>query len=338
LPDAETVSWKVIGPTGTVKDTALLGTFAKGAHSFAWNGKDSAGHVVKDGTYAIVLSTAATVSGRKLVGRVTKNVVVDLTAPKITVVTGGATTIFPSGGSTPTSLAAKVTLTEPGAITLTVRNAGGALVRTVIAAGKAGTTTVTWNGTNAAGAPVTSGTYTWRVKAIDVAGNARSAGPYTIDVLRLANRSTTLVLNGNQKLQAVGCGYYYTSGGSTFAAGMWLIDDCAQSGGVTTAEGDYQFTVPTAFSYSSVTIVTSAYSHGGATRMFGAIRTSIGPSPHVVMSPTAPAVSNLGTFTQGIVNANHQVIVGVGVDNSLRSPSDLDIGWVAITVSYTVKL
>ena len=100
---------------------------------------------------------------------------------------------------------------------------------------------------------------------------------------------------------------------------------------MTTAEGDYQFAVPAAYSYSSVTITTSAYSHGGTTRMFGALRTVIGLSPHVMMSPTAPAVSNLGTFTGGIVNASHQVIVGVGVDNSLRSPSDLDIGWVAIT-------
>ena len=137
-------------------------------------------------------------------------------------------------------------------------------------------------------------------------------------------------------LDEVRCGYCMTA--SAFSGGLWIVDNCAQSGGVTTAEGDYQFAVPAAYSYSSVTITTSAYSHGGTTRMFGALRTVIGLSPHVIMSPTAPAVSNLGTFTDGIVNASYQVIVGVGVDNSLRSPSELDIGWVAITLHYTVKL
>ncbi len=339
LPDTETVSWKVVGPTGTVKETVVLGTFAKGAHSFVWNGKSTAGPVVADGTYSIVLSTTATVSGRKLAGRATHNVIVDLTAPKITAATDGSTTIYPTGGSTPAGLAAKVTLDEPGAITMTVRNAGGTLVRTLTAAGIAGKTTMTWNGANSAGAVVTSGTYTWRLKATDASGNVRNAGPFSIDVLHLANRSTTLVLNGNQRFQAVGCGYYYTTG-SAFSAGLWLIDDCAPSGGVTSAEGDYEFTVPAAFSYSSVTITASAYSHGGTNRMYGQLITSIGPwSPKTATSPTAPTANNLGTFTgPGIVDANHHVMVAVGVDNSMRSPSDIDIGWVAIAVSYTVKL
>ncbi len=143
-----------------MKDTVALGTVAKGAHSFVWNGKTTGGQVVADGTYSIVLSTTATVSGRKLVGRATKNVVVDLTAPKLTAVTGDGTTIFPSGGGSPASLTSKVTLDEPGAITLTLRNSGGTLVRTLIASGIAGKTPMTWNGANTAGALVPSGTYT----------------------------------------------------------------------------------------------------------------------------------------------------------------------------------
>lgn len=109
LPDTETVTWKVTGPTGTVKDAVTLGTLMAGNRSFVWNGKTTTGTAVPDGTYAIVLSTAATVSGRKLQGRVTKNVTVDRTAPKISAATGDGTTIYPSGGGSPAGFTTKVT-------------------------------------------------------------------------------------------------------------------------------------------------------------------------------------------------------------------------------------
>ncbi len=280
LPDTETVTWRITGPSGTVKDEVSLGTLTKGARTLVWNGRSTAGTVVPDGTYSIVLSTAATVSGRKLVGRATRSIVVDRTAPRITTATGDATTIYSSGGGSPASLTSKVTLDEAGAITLTIRNSTGGLVRTLSAAGISGQTRITWNGKNTAGALVTSGTYTWRLKVADAAGNTRNGGPYTVKVLHLATRTTHLQLNGNQRFGSFGeaCTGYNVAD-STFTAGIWMINQCPQSS-LQTAEADYKFTVPTAYSYRSVTIVASAYSDYSPTELYGAINTSGGLAAH----------------------------------------------------------
>jgi flagellar hook assembly protein FlgD len=344
LPDTETATWRITGPTGTVKDAVSLGTLPKGARTLVWNGKSTAGTVVPDGTYSIVLTTAATVSGRKLVGRATHNVVVDRTAPRITAVTGDGTTIYSSGGGTPASLTSKVTLDEPGAITLTIRNSTGGLVRILTAAGIAGKTSIAWNGKNTAGALVTSGIYTWRLKVADAAGNARNGGPYTVNVLHLATRTTHLQLNGNQSYGVftsdTSC-TGYNPGESTFPNGTWLINQCPQSStSPPAAEADYQFTVPAAYSYQSATIVASAYTDYAGTEMYGAIDNSGGGAiTGYTIAATTPTSHNLGTYSgAGFVDGSRHLRVAVGIDNRNTSLSDIDINWVNVAVTYTVKL
>ena len=341
LPDAETVTWKVTGPDGTAKDPVVLGALTAGARSFVWDGKNSVGAVVPDGKYSIVISTAATVSGRKLVGRVTKNVTVDRTAPKLTSITGDGATFYPGGGGAPTGFSPKAALDEAATLALNVRSAGGGLVRTVTASKPAGNATMTWNGANTAGNIVTSGAYSWWLRATDEAGNIRNVGPFTTNVVHLASRTTTLVKNGNERYQALGpaCSFYSLDD-SDYPAGMWLVNDCS-AGTLEAVEADYAFTVPSAYRYDSVTVIASGYSYYTPTEIYGDVYTSTdGWTVTKVMSGAgAPANHDLGTYSgTGFVDASRQVRVGLGITNSYGAPSDFDISWVAVTVRYTVKL
>ncbi len=341
LPDAETVTWKVTGASGTAKDPVVLGALTKGARSFVWDGKDSSGVRVPDGKYSIVISTAATVSGRKLVGRATKNVTVDRTAPKITGVTGDGASFYPGGGGAPTTFSPKATLNEAATVVMNVRSASGGLVRTVTASKPAGNATMTWNGANAAGNVATSATYSWWLRATDEAGNVRQVGPFTTKLVHLAPRTTTLVKNGNQRYQAVGSSCsFYSLDDSDFPAGMWLVNQC-NTGSLELAEADYVFSVPSAYRYDSVTVVASGYTYYTPTQIYGDVYSSSeGWTVTKVMNGAgAPANHDLGTYSgAGFVDGSRQLRVGLGVTNSYGAPSDFDINWVAVTVRYFVKL
>jgi hypothetical protein len=214
------------------------------------------------------------------------------------------------------------------------------LVRTVTAAKPAGNASITWNGANTAGNVVTSGTYSWWLRATDEAGNVRNVGPFRANLVHLAQRSATLVKNGNERYQAVGppCSFYSLDG-SDFAAGMWLVNEC--TGSLQAAEADYVFSVPAAYRYDSVTVIASGYTYYTPTEIYGDVYSSSSGwnVTKVMQGAGAPANHDLGTYSgAGFVDGSRQVRVGVGLTNAYGAPSDFDISWVAVTVRYTVKL
>ena len=163
-----------------------------------------------------------------------------------------------------------------------------------------------------------------------------------MNVLHLAARSTHLQLNGNQSYGVftsdTSCAGYNPSE-STFPNGNWLDNECPTST-AQAIEARYQFTVPTAYSYQSLTIVASAYSDYYPSEIYGAINTTGGGAlTGTTIAATAPTSHNLGTYSGGgFVDANLHVQISVGVDNHYGAPSDLDINWVNVAVNYTVKL
>ena len=122
---------------------------------------------------------------------------------------------------------------------------------------------------------------------------------------------------------------------------IWLINECDPAGGLQLVQGDYQFTVPAASSYDSVSIVASGDSFNNPTEIYGAIDTTAnGWTLTTTTTATSTAGSNnMGSFSgAGFVDANRHLRVGIGVDNNDGNPSDFDVNWVAVIVHYTVKL
>ncbi|TBR21723.1 MAG: flagellar hook assembly protein FlgD [Candidatus Nitrosotenuis sp.] len=88
---------------------------------------------------------------------------------------------------------------------ITVSDAKGNVVATIDAGAKAsGDNTVTWDGRDAAGQPVASGTYTFSVNAHNLAGDSISANTYMKGIVKsvsIQNGVSYLNLGNNTKIQ-----------------------------------------------------------------------------------------------------------------------------------------
>ncbi len=134
--------------------------------SFAWDGRDQAGHAVPDGRYLITL-WAADVSNNRAQRSFT--VVVDTRPPAVrpSVSLGF---LSPDGDRHNDSLPLAWTADEALTGTVRVRSAAGVTVRGWVVTGKRAWAT-TWNGRTASGRTVPDGRYTFRVDGRDGAGN-----------------------------------------------------------------------------------------------------------------------------------------------------------------------
>jgi flagellar hook assembly protein FlgD len=140
-----------------------------------WNGRNSAGVKVADGTYNVRLS-GADLFGTSFTTQ-TKQVTVDTKPPAVTGVSVVPTSFNPKLGQT-TKLS--YTLSESCYVTIKIYNSAGTLKRTLLnnVLQTAGAHNVIWNGKDGSGNIVPPGTYSIKIWVVDKAGN--KAAPYPI--------------------------------------------------------------------------------------------------------------------------------------------------------------
>ncbi len=144
--------------------------------SVVWDGKDSSGLILNDGTYNLVLS-GADLAGNQLAPK-TIQVKVDKVRPAVSSVSMYPTSFSPRSGQT-TKLS--YTLSESCYVTVSVYSSSGSLARTLVnnVLQSSGLHSATWNGKSSSGTSVSAGTYTFRLYVTDGAGNTAATYPIT---------------------------------------------------------------------------------------------------------------------------------------------------------------
>lgn len=346
LPDTESVRYQVRNAAGTVvRGPSSLGTLAAGSHSFVWNGLVNGGTRAPSGAYKLELVTARVTSAGLLRGSAVAGVRVDLSAPTMSTITGSGTGFYPYPDTYRDNFSPAFTLNESATVTMTVRTGGGTLVRTVTGKRAAGRTSITWNGRNTAGSLVGGGTYYWTLTAQDLAGNRRASAKYSVTVSskRLVTKTATLVRNGSQFSFAGGSGDSYCADADTtmsdFTYGVWLSNTCDfYYDGSQIAGAGYRFTLPAAFSYSSLRV--DSYGYSLAPSRLGASFTRWGTDNYTftpqITTGTSPAWRTIGSVSPtGVVSATRQVETTIYVPNYYYY-NDFDIAQVRLMVTYKV--
>ncbi len=146
---------------GTALRTWPVAAPTAGVGSVPWDGRDGAGAVVPDGDYTLSLTPLD--RARNAGPPASVNVTV------FTAFVGLAASparFYPQDGDAIASrTAATFTLRAPAEVELRIRNAGGAVVRTIAATRPAGSATIAWDGRTDAGALVPQGLYRMDVRA-----------------------------------------------------------------------------------------------------------------------------------------------------------------------------
>jgi flagellar hook assembly protein FlgD len=153
--------------------------------SGTWDGRDTGGAVVADGTYYVVIEFAD--QWGNVLTSTPLSVVVDNTLPTVSAPTVTAPVIAPGTASTPptsTTLGSAITEANPSTWVVTVRDALNTVVKTLTGTGTTvGAPQSTWDGTNTANAQVPDGTYSLTLVANDSAGNSSAPVSRTVYVL-----------------------------------------------------------------------------------------------------------------------------------------------------------
>jgi len=180
LSEAAKVTVAVMNGTTAVK--TLLSNIAQseGANTVAWDGKNTSGAIVADGTYTFKI-TATDAAGSATT--VTTPIVVEGKDPVISAVNDTPDPFRPLGTNNSTI---SYTLSEPANVTIKVYDSNNNLVRTLadnLAVTTAGAKTITWNGKNDAGVIVGTDTYTYSIQAVDGANkSATVTGTIAVDL------------------------------------------------------------------------------------------------------------------------------------------------------------
>jgi subtilisin family serine protease/flagellar hook assembly protein FlgD len=343
LPDTENVRFQVRNAARTiVRGPLVLGSaLTAGTHTFTWDGRLNTHARAGNGTYTLELAT----SNDTRFGSTVAHVRVEVTAPTLWSITGSQKTFYPYPDSYKDNFASTFTLNKKATITMTVRAGGGRWIRSVVGTRVAGATSILWNGRNNAGARVAAGTYYWTLTAQDVVGNRRAFARYSVVVngRHLVTKTATLSMRGS---------WYYLAGGndsscagasrtaSQFAPnGVWLANSCSSSLGPKVAASIYRFTLPAAYSYSSLRV--AAYGHSlWAPSTLGAGFTRWGTgtytfTPEITVGRTN-AGRTIGTVAATGLVRSRQVEATLYVPNDYPSASDYDVGRVGLVVTYRV--
>ncbi|WP_270889891.1 S8 family serine peptidase [Pedococcus sp. 5OH_020] len=347
LPDTESVRYQVRNAAGTVvRGPSSLGTLAAGSHSFVWNGLLNGGSRAPSGAYKLELITTRATTAGTLRGSAVTGVRVDLAAPTMSSITGNGTSFYPYPDGYRDSFSPAFTLNESATVTMTVRTGGGSLVRTVTGTRSAARTSITWNGRNNAGSLVGGGTYYWVLTAQDAAGNRRNSAKYSVIVSskRLVTKTATLTKNGSQFAFAGGSDTYCSDAdplaSDFYPYGVWLVNVCdPYYDGSQIAGAGYRFTLPTAFSYSSLRV--DSYGNSLTTSHLGAGFTRWGTDnftfTHEISTGSSNAWRTIGSVSPtGVVSSTRQVETTIYVPNYYSDGNDYDIGKVRLVVTYKV--
>ncbi len=196
---------KVYRRDGSLVGSAPVPELAVGARAFDWNGK-AGGNRLPDGQYVLQLvATAGERSYRAPSARPTTAVqaaryavTIDTVAPKVASASASTTLISPNGDGILDRT--RLTMTATGATRWSARvtDHEGVLVRS--APGTGATASLTWPGTDTAGALVPDGRYTVELAGYDDAGNADArTWVVTVDTAgpRIASEATLPIFSPN---------------------------------------------------------------------------------------------------------------------------------------------
>ncbi|MFD0050278.1 S8 family serine peptidase [Actinomycetes bacterium NPDC127524] len=150
----------------TVKTLLSNKTLNGGENTLKWDGKNSKGEIVPDGSYTLAMSAKDT-AGR-VSAPVNLKLIVDSTPPFVTL--KSAHLFKPAGSS---RISVKIGLNEKAKASVSIINSKNQTIKTLIS-GKSlpqGITTAGWDGKLAANAQASNGSYRFMVKTADDAGN-----------------------------------------------------------------------------------------------------------------------------------------------------------------------
>ena len=150
-----------------------------GANSTTWDGRDSSGNVVQDGTYTYIINATdqATLSADPASGPIIVN-----NSPAITAASDSPDPFSPTGSNVCTI---KYTLPKTMNLTLKIYNNSNNIVKTLVdGTANSGINTATWNGKNESGTIVSSGVYIYKINGVDSAGMTANEiiGTITVDL------------------------------------------------------------------------------------------------------------------------------------------------------------
>jgi hypothetical protein len=120
--------------------------------------------------------------------------VADTTPPQLRAVDPGPetiSTVSPNGDGSHETVTLSVTSSEPGSLGAAVRDPFGSIARSWAVPTSSGSTAVTWDGRDAAGAPVVDGRYVLSVTPTDAAGNTGAGQERIVDVTAALGSVTT---------------------------------------------------------------------------------------------------------------------------------------------------
>jgi flagellar hook assembly protein FlgD len=183
LSEAAHTDLTILDASDTVVKTVNDSTLTLGAKSKTWNGKNTAGTLVSEGTYTV--SIVAT-SGSGTATDTSLSIFVDRTNPTISTLSVTTDTIESSSTTCDTTY----TLSEPCTVTASVYSSSNSLIKTLAnrVGQDTGTNTLSWNLKNTAGVVVPDGIYTIKVDATDASG--RRATQKTTTVVMDCSRPT----------------------------------------------------------------------------------------------------------------------------------------------------
>jgi flagellar hook assembly protein FlgD len=203
LPYTVSEAGKVTAVVTASDGTTVVRTFSApavaGDGSLAWDGRDDAGKPVADGTYTVTLTPR---DGAGNIGPAAAPLTVDVYAA-LKALLRTPTQFFPQDADTlAPRTKATWTMLAPAAVTVTVRNAAGDVIRTAYAdkALAAGAASWTWNGKLDDGTFAPRGTYRITVRATNGTQGAGQAASVVADAFKLttsvrtAKRGTSLTI------------------------------------------------------------------------------------------------------------------------------------------------
>ena len=172
----DSLTLKVYRPDGSLVGSAAVPDLAAGARAFDWNGK-AGGSRLADGQYVLQLvGTAGERTFRAPSARPATAtqmaryaVTIDTVAPKVASASASTTLISPNGDGVLDRTRLAMTATGATRWSARVTDREGTLVRS--ASGMGATASLTWPGTDTAGALVPDGRYTVELAGYDDAGN-----------------------------------------------------------------------------------------------------------------------------------------------------------------------
>ena len=290
--NAEATVSAVVSDAGTtVRTLRSAGLQTPGSYSLVWDGTDSEGASLPAGSYSLVVSATMPYGTRQSAASV------QLVAPVLGGVSVSPQAIYTGSGSTMLSYTLADTLPGPATVSVWVRDATGATVRTLQQAAflNAGTYADTWDGKDDSGVSLPAGSYSFVVAATTVAGTEQSAEAVQLVAPALGAVSVTpqaIYAGGSPTTLS-----YTLAGPATAAVNVLDSDDAtlrvlqaatdrvAGSYSVSWDGTDSDGAILSPGSYSLVVTATTAAGaeqNGKAVQLVAPVLGSVGVSPQVI--------------------------------------------------------